>query len=231
MRPNPLMPTLTAMCRTPSHRMLPHPEQTFGRCQPNESPRLARTRVSSRLRLLLVVIRRQHGRGVRHAELCRATVGHGQKSANPAGNGVLRQGRYVEGAELFQGGLLVLQTECSGREQVPRYVLAEDLECAAHAHPGGYGRVGRPAKVGVVEVGQPVRRCTYLAAYAALFPGQHRLMGSEAGEHGGDGVAVADDDAVDATDVTRLGDDPEAPGGTYERQRRLLTGAGHLHRH
>ena len=46
----------------------------------------------------------------------------------------------------------------------------------------------------------------------------------------GDGVAVADDDAVDATDLTGLGLDPQPAGRADEGQRRLGPGAGDLER-
>ena len=46
-------------------------------------------------------------------------------------------------------------------------------------------------------------------------------MGAESGEQRADGVAVADDDAVDAADLARLGVDAEAAGGTDQGQRGL----------
>src|SRR5918993_1170606 len=107
---------------------------------------------------------------------------------------------------------------------------------AQAAPPGGapfaYEGAGPrgPAEVGVVEVREAVRRRPHLAADAALLPREDGVVGAEPGEHGTDGVAVTDDDTVDATDLASLGGDVEAARCADEGERGLGAGAGHLER-
>ena len=53
-------------------------------------------------------------------------------------------------------------------------------------------------------------------------------MGAQPRQQRADGLAVADDDAVDAADLARLGADAEPTGGTHERERGLGAGAADL---
>ena len=62
------------------------------------------------------------------------------------------------------------------------HLLAEDLQRALDPGAGRHRRPRRAAQVGVVEVGQPVGGRAHLAAHPALLPGQHRVVGAEAGQ-------------------------------------------------
>ena len=88
--------------------------------------------------------------------------------------------------------------------QVVGDVVAEDLQGPLDPRAGGDRGPRRAAQVGVVEVGQPVGGGPHLAAHAPLLPGQHAVVRAEPGEQRADGVAVADDDPVDAADLAGL---------------------------
>jgi hypothetical protein len=61
-----------------------------------------------------------------------------------------------------------------------------------------------------------------------LLPRHHGVVRPEPGEHGADGVTVADDDPVDPTDLAGLGLDAEPAGRSHERQCGLGPRAGDL---
>src|SRR5699024_1114281 len=106
------------------------------------------TRIRGRRKLLLVhsVV------GPGDAELLRALVRGGQKASDPARDGILRQRRIREAAELLEARLAVLEAEPAGSSQVLGHLVAEDLERALHPLPGGHGCPGGAAQVRVVEV-------------------------------------------------------------------------------
>src|SRR5690606_31742782 len=144
--------------------------------------------------------------------------------------GVLGQRRVGQRTELLQARLLVLQAQLPRLEQVLGHVVTEDLEGALHPGAGGDGGAGGAAQVRVVEVGQTVGCPAHLAAGAALLPGEDGVVGTHPGEDGADVVAVADDDAVHAADLARLGGDVHPAGRADEGEGGLGAGAGDLQR-
>ncbi len=118
----------------------------------------------------------------------------------------------------------------TGGGQVVGHRVPEDLQGALDPRARRDGRARGAAQVRVVEVGQPVGGRADLAAHPPLLPGQQGLVGAQPGEHRADGVAVADDDAVDPADLTGLGRDAQPARRPDQRQRRLGTGTGDLQR-
>src|SRR5579859_5810984 len=215
-RPNPLMPTriVTAFF----------------------SSSLCRLWAAHRAYRIALALRHQHVRGQlgfggRDAQVAGAFVGHGEQPADAAGDGVLGQLRVGELAELLQAGLPVLDAQQAGHGQVLRRVAAEDLQRPLHPGPGRDGGAGAAPQVGVVEVGQPVRRRPDLAPHPALLPGEHTVVRTEPGQQRADRVPVPDHDPVHPAHLAGLGVDLQPPGGPGQCQRRLRAGAGHLERH
>src|SRR5665647_869776 len=173
-------------------------------------------------------VRGQVGLGVGDAEFLGALVGGGQQTPDPPGDRILGQRRVGQLTELLQGCLLVLQAQPPGPAQVVRHLVAEDLERAVHPDPRGDRGTGRPAQVGVVEVGQAVRGATHLPAHPTLLPDHHRVVRAEPGEHRADRVAVPDDHPVDAANLAGLGRDAEPTRRAHQGQRRLGPGTGDL---
>ena len=134
-------------------------------------------------------------------------------------------------AQLFEAGLLVLQAQQTSRAQMVRHVLAQNLQRAFHTSPRRDRGASRATQVRVVEVSQPVRRGLDLSPHPAFFPLQQRLVGTQPGQHRGDGVTVADDDAVHPAHLAGLGADIEAARSAHEGERGLRAGARDLHRH
>src|SRR5690625_365967 len=110
----------------------------------------------------------EHGLGVRDPERVGALVRHREETPDPAGDGVLRQRRVGQRAELLEAGLLVLQAQPPRLEQVLGHVVAENLERSLDPGTGSDGCACGAAQVGVVEVGEAVRGAAHLAAGAAL---------------------------------------------------------------
>ncbi len=133
-------------------------------------------------------------------------------------------------AQLVEAGVPEAQAEVARVLEVLGDVRAEDLHGPLDARARGDGGLGGSAEVRVIEVDEAVRGGAHLAALAHLLPVDDRALRAHDAEHLPDGVAVADDDAVDAAHLARLGADVEAAGGADERHRRLVAGAGDLER-
>src|SRR3954452_25423581 len=232
MRPNPLIPTrtVTAVLLASGRGSLSRPYRGVRRPHPPSGVRASNPGSGPGSGLFGQHLRGQRRLGVGDAELLGPLVGHRQQPADPAGDGVLGQHRVTELTELLEGGLLVLEAEPARLAEVVGDLLAEDLQGAFDACTCGHGRARGATQVGVVEVGQPVGGGPDLAAHPALFPGEQRFMCSESREELADGVAVADDDAVDAADLSGLGRDAEPAGRPDQREGRLGAGAGDLER-
>src|SRR6516225_2484942 len=167
-RPNPLMPTriVTALPLIPAADLAAH--------------RAYRTAIAAWSGQQHV--RRKLCLGARDAQVAGALVGHGEQPADPPGDRVLGQLRVGKLAEFLQAGLAVLDAQQPGHGQVLGRVTTEDLQRALHSGPGGDRRAGAAAQVGVVEVGQPVRRRAHLAAHPALLPREHAVVRAEPGQ-------------------------------------------------
>ena len=137
----------------------------------------------------------------------------------------------MELSELLKAGLLVLEAQPSGLQQVVGDVFAEDLEGALDPCAGRDGRPRGAAQVGVVEIGEAVGGGTHLTAHPAVLPGQDGLVGAEPGEHRRDGVAVPDHDPVDTAHLARLRRDAHATRSADEGERSFRAGAGDLEGH
>ena len=66
---------------------------------------------------------------------------------------------------------------------------------------------GSATKVGVIEVGEALRRRSYFATHAAFCPDQTGFVRAEASQQGADRFAVTDDHTIDSADLTSLGTD------------------------
>ena len=124
----------------------------------------------------------------------------------------------------------MLQPQSPGLGQVVGQVVAEDLQRPLHPGAGRHRGPGRPAQVGVVEVGQPVGGRPHLPAHPPLLPGQHALVRAEPGQQRADRVAVPHHHPVDPAHLARLGLDAHPAGRADQRQRRLRPGTGDLQR-
>src|SRR6516225_9196966 len=235
-RPNPLMPTRIVTAFFPSYQRLtlggssslsngpccqgmPHRPSSLLRVGVDlrDTPYSGQQHVRGKLRL-----------GARDAQVAGALVGHGEQPADPAGDGVLRQLRVRQLAEFLQAGLPVLDAEQPGHGQVIGCITAEDLQRPLHPGPGGDRGAGAAAQVGVVEVGQPVRRRPDLAPHPALLPGEHAVVRAEPGQQRADRVAIPHHDPVHPAHLAGLRVDLQPPGRAGQRQCRLGPGAGHL---
>jgi hypothetical protein len=127
-----------------------------------------------------------------------------------------------------EAGLTVLDPKGAGHLEVVGHVVTEDLERALGPGACGHGCTRRPAHVGVVEVGEPVGSCPHLAAHPTLLPGQQRLVRAKPGEQGANGLAVADDDAVDTAHLAGLRADTEPAGRADQGECGLRAGAADL---
>src|SRR3954451_9383943 len=238
MRPNPLMPTRTVTGWSPRCWVTgPTPERRHDATLPwrygapsAASEVRASNRWVCRSDLLGQHLSGETGLGVRDAELLGTLVRHRQQPPDAARDGVLREWRNVQLAELLEGGLLVLESQVAGHLEVIGDLVGEDLQGSLHTGTRGDSGARRAPQVRVVEVREPVGRRAHLAAHPALLPGHQRLVRAEPGEQHSDGVAVADDHPVDSPDLTCLGLNPQSAGRTDERERRLGTRAGHLQR-
>src|SRR5215831_1311059 len=138
-------------------------------------------------------LRQHHGRGklrlsAGDAQVTGALVGHGEQPADPAGDGVLGELRVSKLAEFLQAGLAVLDAQHPGCGQVLGRVAAQDLQCPLHPGSGRDRRAGAAAQVGIVEVGQPVRRRPDLPPHPALLPGEHAVVRAQPGQQRADRV-------------------------------------------
>src|SRR5579863_1986847 len=157
-RPNPLMPTRIVMAillmtvTTDLGRLVePIERRSPGRNGPRAAGHsLVRSRHQH--------VRRELRLGAGNAQVTGALVGHGKQPPDPAGDGVLGELRVGELAEFLQAGLAVLDAQQPGHGEVLGRLVAEDLQRPLHPGPGRDRGAGAAAQVGVVEVGQPVRR-------------------------------------------------------------------------
>src|SRR5450830_1967079 len=93
------------------------------------------------------VLGRQTGLGVGDPQLCGALVGGRQQPPDPARDGVLRQDRRGELAQLLERRLLVREPQLAGLAEVLRKVGTEDLESPLDARSRGDRGACRAAKV------------------------------------------------------------------------------------
>src|SRR6516225_9813237 len=182
-RPNPLTPTRIVTAFFPSYQWLTLAARRAYRTA--MAALSGQQDVRGKLRL-----------GARDAQVAGALVGHGEQPADPAGDGVLGQLWVRELAEFLQAGLAVLDAQQPGHGQVLGRVAAKNLQRALHPRPGGDRGAGAAAQVGVVEVGQAVRRRPHLAPHPALLPGEHAVVRAEPGQQRADRVAIPHHDPV-----------------------------------
>src|SRR5687768_5373318 len=148
MRPKPLIPTRTVMRRSPSAVKVP------GEGGQDHLNGL----------LLIKHLGAQAGLGVGYAKLGGPFISRSQQSPDPPRNGIFGQRRFMHLTQLLQAGLLVLDAQQTSGSEMVRYVLTQDLQCPLHSGARrDRGPSGAP-QVGIVEIRQPVRRSSYLAA-------------------------------------------------------------------
>lgn len=151
-------------------------------------------------------------------------VGHGEKASNPSRNGVFGQRRGCEGAQFLERRFSMDDPEIARLLQVTGDVVSEYFECPVHARSSRYGGAGTSAKVGIIEVGEPVGCRLDLAPSSLLFPFENRVVGSETSEKRANGIAVSNDNTVDPSDLSGLGGNAQASGGPHEGEGGLRAG-------
>src|SRR5271168_2876029 len=81
--------------------------------------------------------------GVRDAFDLRLAVGHRQQSPNTAGHSIFRHRRIGQPAQLFQGSLPVFDAQLTGRRQMIRHTLTQDLQGTLNPGAAATGRDGQ----------------------------------------------------------------------------------------
>jgi hypothetical protein len=132
--------------------------------------------------------------------------------------------------ELIQTGLAVAESKLAGVAKVIGDVVGEDLHRTFDAGTRGDRGLCGATEVRIVEVHEPVRGCTNLPALPELFPCLDGAVGAHQHEHCADGFSVANDDAVNSTDLTRFGLYAEPAGSTDKRHCAFVAGAGDFER-
>src|SRR5215217_6585173 len=168
---------------------------------------------------------------VGYTQLSRPLISGRKQAPDPSGNGVLGQWRLMHLAELLQTRLLVLDTQQARRPEMVRHVIAEDFQRTLDTRTSSYCGSSRAPQIGVIEVGQPVRRGPHLAAHPALLPHQQRFMCTELGEQRRNGIAIANDHSINVAYLARLRGDSESPRRADQRERSLWTRARHFKCH
>ena len=103
--------------------------------------------------------------------------------------------------------------------QVVGNARAEDRESPLDARARSHGSLSRATQIGIVEVHEAVHSRANFAPLTQLLPFRRSAKGAHRLQEGAYGLTVADDDAVNAPYLARLGGHAEAMCGADEGHR------------